>query len=59
MFCNLRPGAKFLMIVVLLATFAAGYMLGTSQRSNDANDLLSVGFRIYDPQGYEIASFDN
>lgn len=44
--------------VEFLAGFIAGYQ-HRAAHSQDANDLLSVGFTIIDPEGHAIARFDD
>lgn len=46
-----------MLILIGILCFAAGYMIGQDSVQN-ANDLLSVGFTITDPEGFEIRRFD-
>ncbi len=46
-----------IIIVVAILSFTLGY-LARGQHGQNANDLLSVGFTITDPEGFPVERFD-
>src|SRR5688572_25032751 len=49
--------ALIIVMSVLCGVFILGYFTRMSH-SQDANDLLTVGYKITDPEGYEIERFE-
>lgn len=44
--------------LVAMAGFTAGHAIGERHGRQHINELLSVGFTLTDPEGYEIAAYD-
>jgi len=47
-----------IVLVSALLTLPIGYSLGRYSHQN-VNDLISVGFRVFDEDGYEVEHFDD
>lgn len=46
----------WMLIAIGVLCFCAGYLIGMDA-VQDANQLISVGFTITDPEGHEVRSF--
>lgn len=56
---NTNPCSNCVWMLLLIGVlcFSAGYLIGQDS-VQDANSLLSVGYTIKDPEGFEIREFD-
>lgn len=45
-------------IIIAVVCLVIGLVIGLNWKQS-ANGLLQAGFHIYDPEGYEVESFDN
>lgn len=46
---------------LIVTSFVAGHVSGRDgapSQGSHLNDLISVGFRVIDPEGFEVDSFD-
>ena len=48
----------FIIILIILNSFSIGYIIGDRKPEIHMNDLLNVGFTMFDPEGNQIERWD-